>query len=392
MTDWQETIERRLAELGEQKKRRQLRIFSGTGAHGSFGEGQLMLNLASNDYLGLAADPRLAEAQGRAARKYGAGAGASRLLTGNHPLYEEAEQAIMDWKQTEAALICGSGYMANVGVLTALLERHDLVYSDRLNHASIVDGIVLSRAELKRYRHNDMDHLESLLQKAPLEKRKLIVTDSVFSMDGDVANLTELIRLKEKYNALLIVDEAHAGGIYGKEGRGMCAELGVDDTVDIQIGTFSKAFGSCGAYVTGKQWMIDYLLNRMRSLIYTTALPPAVLGSIIEGIRIVRTEPERRMRLLENAALFRGELIAGGLDIYGSTTQIVPVRAGTNEQVLTLSASLQKAGIAAVAIRPPTVPAGEARIRFAVSAIHKEEELIEAAAYVMELAGKQIKI
>ncbi|WLV24359.1 8-amino-7-oxononanoate synthase [Aciduricibacillus chroicocephali] len=388
MKDWETDIRLELEKLAEQKLQRHLRTSRQSKGAKIEHEGKLLLNLASNDYLGLAGDERLLEAQVKAAERYGAGAGASRLVTGSHPLYEATEQALIAWKGTEGALICGSGYTANIGVLSSLLSRHDVVFSDRLNHASIIDGILLSRAEHKRYRHNDMGHLEKLLQKTPEGKRKLIVTDSVFSMDGDTANLDELVRLKEKYGALLVVDEAHAGGVFGPEGKGLCAALGVDEAVDIQIGTFSKAFGSYGAYITGKRWLIDFLVNRMRSLIYTTALPPAVLGSAMESLQIIRDEDWRREKLQRNADYLRRKLIEAGFHTYESMTQIIPVRIGENEQAIQFSKELQEAGISAIAIRPPTVPKGEARIRFAVSALHEEEDLAGAAVTIADLAEK----
>ncbi len=212
-------------------------------------------------------------------KKYGTGATASRLVVGNYPLYEEVERSVCNWKGTERALIVNSGYTANVGAISALACRHDIVFSDKLNHASIVDGIILSGAEHKRYRHNDLDHLEKLLKIASPEKRKLIVTDTVFSMDGDTAYLRELVQLKEKYGAIIIVDEAHASGIYGIDGAGLShIEKDIAQKIDIHMGTFSKALGCYGAYLTGDAIYIEYLRNMMRSFIFTTALPPGILG------------------------------------------------------------------------------------------------------------------
>jgi 8-amino-7-oxononanoate synthase len=334
-----------------------------------------LLNLASNNYLGLAGDERLIEASIRAAREYGAGSTASRLIVGNYSLYEHVETELARWKGTEAALIFNSGYTANVGIISTLVGRNDLVFSDKWNHASIIDGIILSRAEMKRYQHNDLDHLEALLNKAPLHKRKLIVTDTVFSMDGDIAPLKGLVELKEKYGAILMVDEAHSSGVYGEGGEGLVHDLRLQEQVDVQMGTFSKALGSFGAYVTGKQWLIDYFVNKMRSFIFTTALPPAVLGSIQAAIHIVQQETERRKQLHEYSKYFRTKLRDLGFNIGTSVTQIVPVIIGSNELTVQFSERLQERGIAAVAIRPPTVPEGTARIRFSLMATLTKDEL-----------------
>lgn len=364
--------------------------------------GRRLLNLSSNDYLGLAGDHALAEAvwrrlgmqtraggmatgltevQGMAtgstvAPGMTSGSTASRLVVGNHPLYVEAEEMLVSSKQVESALIFASGYTANVGVISAVAGRDDVVFSDRLNHASIVDGIILSRARMERYRHNDMDHLESLLRKADRRGvgRKLIVTDAVFSMDGDVAPLAELVELKERYGAMLMIDEAHSGGAFGPKGEGLAFQLGVHDRVDILMGTFGKAYGCYGAYVAGSRVLTDFLTNKARSLVYSTGLPPYVLASIIEAMRLVRQDGWRREQLQRNAALLREGVRAIGFESMGSTA-IIPAVVGDNEAALGLSAALEEAGIAGVAIRPPTVPAGTARIRFTVMATHTTADL-----------------
>ncbi|PEF74858.1 8-amino-7-oxononanoate synthase [Bacillus pseudomycoides] len=338
--------------------------------------GKRMLNLASNNYLGLAGDRRLKEASIVATKEYGVGATASRLVVGNYALYEEVEQSVCDWKETEKAIIVNSGYSANVGAISSLVGRHDIVFSDKLNHASIVDGIMLSGAEHKRYRHNDLEYLERLLRMAPVAKRKLIVTDTVFSMDGDVAHLKELIMLKEKYGALLMVDEAHAGGIYGKHGAGLAhVEQGLSEGIDIHMGTFSKALGCYGAYLAGDAICIDYMKNTMRSFIFTTALPPGTLGAMKRAIEIVKEDEGRRQRLLENGAYFRNALEEVGFNIGDSSTHIVPIIVASNEATLHFSEKLQEAGIAAIAIRPPTVPYNSSRIRFAVTSEHTKADL-----------------
>ncbi|PEI91967.1 8-amino-7-oxononanoate synthase [Bacillus pseudomycoides] len=351
--------------------------------------GKRMLNLASNNYLGLAGDRRLKEASIVATKEYGVGATASRLVVGNYALYEEVEQSVCDWKETEKAIIVNSGYSANVGAISSLVGRHDIVFSDKLNHASIVDGIMLSGAEHKRYRHNNLEYLEKLLQMTPVAKRKLIVTDTVFSMDGDVAHLKELIILKEKYGALLMVDEAHAGGIYGRHGAGLAhVEQGLSEGIDIHMGTFSKALGCYGAYLAGDALCIDYMKNTMRSFIFTTALPPGTLGAMKCAIEIVKKDEGRRQRLLENGAYFRNALEEVGFNIGDSSTHIVPIIVASNEATLHFSEKLQEAGIAAIAIRPPTVPYNSSRIRFAVTSEHTKADLQWAIEQIIRI-GKE---
>jgi 8-amino-7-oxononanoate synthase len=375
MFSWEKRMKEELLHLEEKNQRRFLYSIDYLKNSYVLKDGRKLLNFSSNNYLGLAGDERLIQASIRASQEYGAGSTASRLMVGNYSLYEKVESELAKWKGTEAALIFNSGYTANVGIISALVGRHDIVFSDKWNHASIIDGMILSRAEIKRYQHQDLDHLESLLQKAPVHKKKLIVTDSVFSMDGDIAPLKGLVELKEKYGAILMVDEAHSSGIYGERGEGLLHSLGVAQQVDVQMGTFSKALGSFGAYVTGKQWLIDYFINKMRSFIFTTALPPAVLGSILAAISIVQHETTRRKKLQENSHYFRKKLCEKGFDIGTSETQIVPIMIGSNELTVRFSRCLEERGIAAVAIRPPTVPEGTARIRFSLMATFTKDEL-----------------
>ncbi|ANB61100.1 8-amino-7-oxononanoate synthase [Anoxybacteroides amylolyticum] len=379
-----------LDELAEKAQKRKLYEADSDGCF-VWMDGKKLFNLASNNYLGLANDERLIEASVRAAKTYGAGATASRLIVGNFSLYQEAEAALAEWKGSEAALIVNSGYTANVGILSAIAGRGAVIFSDKWNHASIVDGAILSRADVKRYRHNDIDHLEALLQKTDKQKRKIIVTDTVFSMDGDIAPLCELVRLKEAYGALLVVDEAHASGVYGEKGEGLAHHLGIAEQVDLQMGTFSKALGAFGAYVAGKKVLIDYLINHMRSFIFTTALPPAVLGAIRAAVAVVQEAHERRRQLHELSFYFRTRLQALGFDTGRSITQIVPVIVGDNERAVRFSRHLQERGIAAVAIRPPTVPEGTARIRFSLMATMTKEQLDWALAQIAAV-GKEMKV
>lgn len=353
--------------------------------------GKRLLNLSSNNYLGLSGDSRIAEAANQAGNIWGAGATASRFVVGNHGLYRELEERLSQWKQREAALVFPNGYMANIGAITALAGRGDAVFSDRLNHASIVDGIVLSRADHYRYRHNDMEHLEHLLKQHADYRRKLIVTDSIFSMDGDAARLHQLVELRNRYGALLMVDEAHGSGVYGSFGEGLCHSLGLHADVDVIMGTFSKAFGVYGAYVTGDSLLIRYLLNKSRSLIYTTGLPPAVIAAIHQALSIVINERWRRDSLTEHSRWFRQQLKQAGFTVYPGDSAIVPLLVGENEKAVEFSQKLKEAGISAVAIRPPTVPAGTSRLRFSIMATHTREELSWAVEQIVRV-GQELRV
>ncbi|MGM0881635.1 MAG: 8-amino-7-oxononanoate synthase [Bacillota bacterium] len=349
---------------------------------------RVLLNLSSNDYLGLAGHPAIIEAMREALLIEGAGSGASRLVTGNRLPYRHLEEALAAWQKSEAALVFANGYAANVGVIQALAGRGDVVFSDQLNHASIVDGITLSRAEHARYRHNDMEHLRLLLNKHRDKRRKLIITDAVFSMDGDCAPLHELAALKQEYGAMLMVDEAHSGGIYGPQGEGLCYKLGLSDEVDVHMGTFSKSFGVYGAYVSGSHMLIRWLINKARPLIYSTALPPSLVSGISQALALVQTDQWRRERLNAASRLFRSLLGKAGFEVGAGDSPIVPVIVGDNVTALRFSSTLAEEGIAAVAIRPPTVPEGTARIRFSLSAVHTDEELSDAAASIRKIGIK----
>ncbi|MBW2646652.1 MAG: 8-amino-7-oxononanoate synthase [Deltaproteobacteria bacterium] len=337
------------------------------------------VNFSSNDYLGLAGHPRLLEEGIKAAEEYGTSSSASRLMSGDLLIHHQLEALMADFVGKEKALLFGSGYLANIGIVPALCDKKDVIFSDRLNHASIVDGILLSGARFFRFRHNDLNHLEDLLKKERKRFNKaLIIAESVFSMDGDRAPLKEMVELKERYDALFMLDEAHAVGVFGKRGAGVAEEDGLVNEVDIFVGTFGKALGSYGAYVAGDGRLIDYCINKARSFIYSTALPPAVIGASIGGIRMLTEEPLRRKVLLEKAAYFRGVLKEKGFNVKG-TSQIVPVIVGENDLTLKISDLLRSRYIFALAVRPPTVPAGESRIRFSVTYNHSEEDLQRAA-------------
>jgi 8-amino-7-oxononanoate synthase len=348
--------------------------------------GQDLLNLSSNDYLGLAQDPRIINAAQEAAAKWGTGAGASRLVVGHLALHEAVEARLADFKGTEAAVIFPTGYMANVGTISALMGPGDVIFSDRLNHASIYDGIKMSGAALQRFPHRDLNRLEQLLQQAAGARRRLIVTDSVFSVDGDLAPLSDLVAIKARYEAWLMVDEAHATGVLGARGAGLAEAFGVAGEVDIQMGTFSKALGSQGGYVAGKRGLVDYLHNRARPFIYSTALAPPVLGAIDKGLEIVVQEPERRLYLARESEVWRKGLLAAGLDLLGSETQIIPVLLGENDRTLKFAEVLKDQGLMVVALRPPTVPPGRARVRFSLSAAHSREDLMRARETIVATA------
>ncbi len=299
-------------------------------------------------------------------------------MAGHLALHQAVEARLADFKGTQAAVIFSTGYMANLGVIAALMGPGDAVFCDRLNHASIYDGIKLSGAVLHRFPHRDLNRLEELLRQGQGARRRLIITDSVFSVDGDLAPLAELVALKDRFGAALMIDEAHATGVLGEKGAGLAEALGLSGRVEVHLGTFSKALGSLGGYVAGEQRLIEYLHNRARSFIYSTALAPPVLGAIEAALEVVAREPQPRAYLREEAEKFRRGLAQAGLDTLGSQTQIVPVLVGDNGRTLEFAARLRQQGLLAVALRPPTVPPGQARVRFSLSAAHSREDLQQA--------------
>lgn len=349
-------------------------------------DGRRLLNFSSNNYLGLAGHPRLAEAVARGAAERGAGATASRLVVGSDRSTAELEAELAAFKGTEAALLFGSGYAANLGLLSALLERDDAVLADRLCHASIWDGIRLSGARLYRYRHRDLGSLEAALARAERDgaRRLLVVTESVFGMDGDVAPLAEIVELAQRHGACLAVDDAHGGGVYGARGEGLAHELGLAEAVDLHVGTLSKAFGVYGGYVAGRRDWIRYLASTARSFLYTTALPPALVEAARVSLELVCAASAQRGQLRRLAERFRDGVHALSLESCGSTTQIVPAVVGEAETALAVSRALERRGVLGVAIRPPTVPRGAARIRFSLTAAHSEEDVERALVALAE--------
>lgn len=383
---WDTAIARALEERSGQGLLRRLRPFSRAGAKIVTPDGRRLTNFSSNDYLALAQHPALAEAAARAARERGTGGPASRLIVGDDPAYHDLEGRLAAHKGAEAALVLGSGYAANVGVIPALAGKEDAIFSDRLNHASIVDGCRLSQATVYAYRHRDMDDIEQGLRSSKA-RLKLIVTDTVFSMDGDTAPLRAIVELKDRYDAALMVDDAHGAGVFGLRGEGLAHQLGCEASVDLHVGTFSKAFGVYGAYVAGRASWIRYLQNTCRSLIYSTALPPPVIAAVSASLELVQRADEERAALLSRADLFRARFAQLGLDTGESTTQIVPLLVQRPENALALSRALEQRGVLAVAIRPPTVPEGTARLRFSLTAAHEDADLEQALDAVAEAVG-----
>ena len=343
------------------------------------------LMMASNNYLGLTFDTRVIEGALKGAQQYGTGSGGSRLVSGTFPLFTELEKKLAEFKNTEKALVFNTGYMANIGTISAVADKNTIIFSDALNHASIIDGCRLSRGTVKTYSHCDIDELKYLLKQVDRNTRKLIVTDGVFSMDGDIAPLDKLYELSRDYNALLMVDDAHATGTIGN-GHGTAAYFGLEKEVDIQLGTLSKSLGSVGGYVAGNSTIIDYLVNTSRSFIFSTALSPADIGAALAALQVLESDVSVLRRLHENVNYMADQLISIGINATNETP-IFPILIGRNEDTLAVSDYLYEAGIIGTAIRPPTVPIGESRIRLTVTAAHNKEQID----YVCRTLDKAIK-
>lgn len=354
-------------------------------------DGRPVIHLSSNDYLGLARHPAVLEAAEAALRRWGASASSARLIAGNLEPHRELEEALAAFEGTEAALLYSTGYMANVGVIGAIVGPGDAVYSDELNHASLIDGCRQAGATLRTYPHADVGALEAMLaedEEAARFRRRLLATDGLFSMDGDVAPLASLVDIKERYGCWMLVDEAHATGVLGEGGRGSIEQCGVSGRVEFVIATLGKSLGSFGAYVAAERDAIDYLINRSRSFIFTTAPPPPVVAAARAALAVLEAEPERRERLWENIRRMARGLEAIGAETMGTTTQIFPLLVGGDAETMAFSDALLEAGLFAQGIRPPTVPKGTARLRLTVTAALESGE-IDRALEILEKVGRR---
>ena len=371
-------LQARLEELRGKGLFRRLRLIDGPQGARVLLDGRPVMLLCSNNYLGLADHARVRGAAAEAAMRWGTGAGASRLISGNMTLHRHLEGKLAEFERTESALLFGSGYLANTGVISALAGRGDVVYSDELNHASIIDGCRLSRAETFVYRHGDAEHLAWGMRERR-GRRGLIVTDGVFSMDGDLAPLPALVRLARDNGARLMVDEAHGTGALGPGGRGAAAELGVAGDVDVIVGTLGKALGGYGAYACASHEVIDWLVNTSRPFIFSTAPPPPSVAAAAAALALIDAHPERVGRLQRNARLLRDALAAEGLEVGPTQSQIVPVIVGDARLTMEMCERVLERGVFAQGIRPPTVPEGSSRLRITVMASHTKSELRWAA-------------
>lgn len=379
-------FEKELASLSERSLLRELRVLPETGGEIAI-DGRKVLNFSSNDYLDLARDRRLKDAATRAISEFGCGATASRLMAGHLRLHEELEADLARMMETEAALVFGSGFLTNLGVLSTVAGAGDEIFSDWLNHASLIDGTRLSRARCYRYRHKDLNHLESLLKKSQTKGKRVIVSESVFSMDGDIAPVKGLAGLAQRYDALLIIDEAHAIGVMGKKGGGVCRLAGEEVRPEITIGTLSKALGSYGGFVACSESVCQFLINKARSFIYTTALPPACLGSAREAVSILARDSELGETLRKRARYFRDWLAEKGLNVPEFESQILPIIVGDNGATTRLSLRLWEKGLLIRGVRPPTVPAGTSRLRLSLTLAMSQDALKTAADIIAEAAA-----
>jgi glycine C-acetyltransferase len=378
-------------QLKEQGLYRPLRIIGSANTPVFTVDGKEVINLSSNNYLGLATHPKLIAAAVQATEWYGVGSGAVRTIAGTMTLHEELERRLADFKHTEASLTFQSGFTANTGVLQSLLKDEDVIISDQLNHASIIDGIRLSRAPRKVFPHKDMDGLESVLKETQSARVRLVVTDGVFSMDGDIAPMPDIVDLAERYGAIVMIDDAHGSGVLGKNGRGTVNHFGLDGRVQIQIGTLSKAIGAVGGYVAGDQILRDFLIHMARPFLFSTSQPPGVVASCIAALDVLEQEPEIIDRLWDNTRFFKQRLTDLGFNTGRSETPITPIIVGEAPQAMALSDKLFERGVFAQGIGFPTVAKGQARLRTMVSAAHTKEQLQQALDAIAE-AGRELGI
>ncbi|MFL5734472.1 MAG: glycine C-acetyltransferase [Chloroflexia bacterium] len=377
--------------LKEKHMLRKLRVVYGEEKPVSNIDGKTVINLSSNNYLGLTTHPHLREAALKAIETHGVGTAAVRSIIGTMDLHQELEERLATFKHTEASLTFQSGFMSNQGIIQALMEEGDAIISDELNHASIIDGIRLSKAGRYIYKHTDMNDLEAKLKEAQNARTKIIITDGVFSMDGDIAPMKDIVELAERYGAATYVDDAHASGVLGRNGRGSVDHWGLNGRVDIQIGTMSKAMGAQGGYIAGIQPLRDFLTHKARPFLFSNALPPSVIATCIAAIDVLEQQPELLDKLWENTRYFKGALQKLGFDIGKSETPITPVIVGSGERAMTLSDRLFAEGVFAQGIGYPTVPEARSRVRTIVTAAHSQQDL-DTAIGVFEKVGRDLGI
>ena len=378
-------------QLKEQGLHRSLRVIGSANKPVFTVDGKEVINLSSNNYLGLTTHPKLIEASVKATQWYGVGSGAVRTIAGTMTLHEELERRLAAFKHTEASLTFQSGFTANTGVLQSLLKEEDVIISDQLNHASIIDGIRLSRAPRKIFPHKDMDGLEKVLKESQDSRVRLVVTDGVFSMDGDIAPMPDIVNLAERYGAIVMIDDAHASGVLGKNGRGTVNHFGLDGRVQIQIGTLSKAIGAVGGYVAGDEILRDFLIHMARPFLFSTSQPPGVVASCIAALDVLEQEPEIIDKLWDNTRFFKQKLTDLGFNTGHSETPITPVIVGEAHKAMALSDKLFERGVFAQGIGFPTVAQGQARLRTMISAAHTQEQLQTALDAIAE-SGRELGI
>lgn len=377
-------ITKKLDNFNEKKLIRHINSFDKTGGI-IFQNNKRILNFSTNDYLNLSNHPYVKEKAIKATEKYGAGSGSSRLVSGTLSIHEELEAKIAHHKNYPDALVFGSGYMANIGIIPSLANRKDVIISDRLVHSCILDGIKLSGAKHVRFKHNDLISLKTRLQEcSDIQNKKIIVVESVYSMDGDLAPLKEIFALAEKHNALLMVDEAHATGTIGNFGRGLINQLDLESKIPFAMGTMSKGIGSYGGFIACSNNFKKLLIQEASSFIYTTALPPSAISASIAAIEIIERESSLGLNLQKKSTKFRKIMNESGIDTMNSKSQIIPIVIGDNQKTLNIAERLSKEGIIVGAIRPPTVPEGSARLRVSISLAHTEEDLIFAAEKIIK--------
>ncbi|MBI2844703.1 MAG: glycine C-acetyltransferase [Armatimonadetes bacterium] len=380
-----------LDSLKEKGLYRRLRVLEGEQLPTARFDGRTVVNLSSNNYLGLATHPRLREAAIKATLDLGVGSASVRTIAGTMSIHEELERRLAEFKRTESSLVFQSGFAANLGVLGSVLEADDVVISDELNHASIIDGIRLTKADRRIYAHRDVGDLKRALEECKEYKKKLVVTDGVFSMDGDIAPLPEIADLADHYGAIMMVDDAHASGVFGQNGRGTIDHFGLHGRVDIQVGTLSKAIGAMGGYVAGSERLRDLMIHRARPLLFSTSHPPSVAASVIAALDVLVAEPERIQRLWDNTSYFKSGLRRLGFDTGRSETPITPVIVGKGALAMKLSDRLFEEGVFAQGIGYPTVPEDKSRVRTIVTAGHTKDEL-DKALDAFEKVGRELAI